>query len=319
MAGLLAGRSVKGLAKDLGVSRSNVQQHRDRLLSDGYLVLSEGRFFPGPGRGGAMRRDNSHHAPVQGAITQGIAPPRLDVATDGKRVFRVTRPPAPGKAEQMPGFAGNKPKGRKPATQLLHKVEYVTGGRTWNIWLEEGLRTGKWTAWVGQVKPAPRFADFQKAGEDPDDAWDRLTIETMVEWSAKAGIGLEPVPRRARPVSVTYPGVVEGSSWRSQKSDADQTPPDPSGRLALEVRGKDMQEAVNALPETTEVVAAIQAEVSRQAGLLLDMARNVTAHVQVSANHAALLSSSAVTPPPGDGVTARPSPSFRPPSPWEFI
>jgi len=320
-AGLLAGRSIKGLSRDLGISRPTVQEHVARLLSSGQLVKSEGRFFPGPAGGVQGAKVTPHHAPVQGGVTPDPAPPaRIDVATDGKRVFRITR--APAAIDQVPGFVASKPKGRKPVTQLMHKVAYVEGGRTWNLWLEQGLKTDSWSLWVGQVQPPPPFAEFQKPGESPDDAWDRKTIDVAVAWATKAGVGLEPMPRRSRPVSVTYPGLViptaKGVPYRSGPSDADQTPPDPSGRLALEVRGGDLQDFVNNGPEWKRaVMGALQDQRDVIAFAVKVQGIAAEAVAGLTKNHAGHLAHNVAQT---DGVAARPSPSFAAhPSTWDFV
>lgn len=276
-AGLLAGRSIKGLSRDLGVARPTVQGHARRLLEAGELVKREGRFFPGPSGGVQPGRITPHHAPVPLAITPEAAPPRLDTATDGKRIFRLTRPP--GYVSELPGFVWSKPKGRS-RSQLLHKVEFAHNGATWNLWLEQGIKAGKWSAWVGQVSPPPRFEDFQRPGEDPDDAFDRLTVQTVVAWAIKANVGLEPIPRRARRVSVTYQGIVENATWRSPSSDADSTPPDPSGRLALEVRGGELQDFVNNGPEMKR---AFDAAIGRVDRAMVTIAERMAEHLEMEA------------------------------------
>lgn len=315
-AGLLAGESMKHLAKRLGMHRSSIQEHARRLLLSGEIAKAEGRYFPGPTGGGAGSHGKSDHAPVLVSTTQDPAPPqvRIDVATDGKRIFRVTRPPAPGLVDKLPGFAGTKPKG-KGRKQLLHKIAHTVAGRTWNLWLEESMAKGSWSLWVGQVLPPVPFAQFQAPGEDPDDAYDRLTIQTVVDWATKASIGLEPIPRRSRAVSVTYPGIVEGASWRSAPSDADQTPPDPSGRLALEVRGGELQEFVNNGPEWKN--AMIREFQGQQAVLqaALKTQGMATAVIAGLTQHSALATSSI----PQTGIAARPTPPASIPSFSDFI
>lgn len=270
-AGLLAGKPIKALARELGLGRSTVQEHAKRLLLAGAIVKAEGRYFPGPGRGVPVAGGHTGHTPVPGGGTQRPAPPqRIDVATDGRRTFRVTMPPAD--VTRLAGFVASKPKGpRKPVVQMLHQVVHAdAGGHTWNLWLDQSLSQGRWSLWVGKVLPPPRFADFQKPGETPDDAFDRLAVRTVMEWAAKAGVGLVPVPRRSRPVAVTFPGTMPpGVVYRGLEQTSDGTPPHPNGWNTLEIQGNDAertrqhQEAHLVLPETTAKVDAFDASLSR--------------------------------------------------------
>lgn len=324
-AGLLAGLSIKGLAKQLGISRASVQEHARRLLETGELVKADGRYCPGTQTGlqGGVQvaRYTRDLTPVQGTH-------HPDVATDGRRTFRIVQPPA--LVDRVPGFQISKPKGQRPGrpvAQMLHHVAHTdTHGRTWNLWLEQSIAKGRWSLWVGQVLPPPRFQDFQKPGETPDDAVDRLTVQVVVDWAAKAGVGLVPVPRRTRPVSVAFPGVVPpGMTWKDDQTTADGTPPHANGWNTLELQGPDaertrlLQKAVRGLPETTGTVANHGDQLQEMDRLLAELGRRVLQHLELDVRRETAATQLAIAHTV-EGIAARPSPSFpRPPSPWEFI
>lgn len=292
-AGLLAGVSMKALAKKLGLGRSTVQEHAKNLLLDGQLVKSEGRYYPGSGqpvKGGVPGAEGTPtHTPMPGRGTQRPAPPRrIDVATDGRRTFRVMQPPA--FVQRLPGFVISKPKGAEPFVQMLHHIAHTDAqGRTWNLWLDHSISKHRWSLWVGKVLPPPRFEDFQKPGETPDDAFDRLTVTTVMEWAAKAGVGLMPVPRRSRPVAVTMPGTMPpGLTWRDSQTTSDGTPPHPNGWNTLELQSNDAertrqhQEAHNKLPETTANVEVLNALVAKLDRVLVALAERAIIHAELS-------------------------------------
>lgn len=292
-AGLLAGRSIKALARDLGLGRSTVQEHVKRLLLTGSVVKVDGRYLPGLDGGVPVAKGHARHTPVPGEGTQRPAPPRsIDVATDGRRTFRVTVPPVD--VSRLPGFVASKPKGPKPVVQILHHVAHTDAtGRTWNMWMDQSVSKHRWSLWVGKVLPAPRFEDFQKPGETPDDAFDRLAVNTVMGWAAKAGVGLVPAPRRSRPVAVTLPGTMPpGRVWRDSETTSDGTPPHPNGWNTLELQSNDAertrqhQMAHRALPETTGRVDRMEVLLARYDKALLALAERAVAQIELEVRQA---------------------------------
>lgn len=326
-AGLLAGRSIKRLARELGITRASVQEHARRLLSTGQLVKVEGRYYPGPAgkpAGGVQGRVYTPgHTPVPPTNTRDPAPPhRIDVATDMMRRFRIVQPPAI--VDKVPGFVITKPKGQRkgqPTTQLLHEVNARdAAGRVWNLWLESSTTTGRWSLWVGKVQPPPRFVDFQRPGETPDAATDRLTSQVVYEWAASAGLVVVPIPGKTRPVAVTFPGTVPpGLTWRDGQTTADGTPPHANGWNTLELQSYDaertrlQQEAHVALPETTKQVADHEAWRHQADAMLADLRRFVLGHLELDVKRQTAANYTAMAQLP-DGIAAKPS-TTSPPRP----
>lgn len=301
---LLRGISLKSLALQLGFSRKNVQKHAARLLLDGELVRqkrgSTWAWAQGPRFGGCDPRPDPRATPDQTVRPQV----RVDVVTDGRRSYIVHQPPTD--VWKLVGLTGTKPKGTNKS-QRAHAVRFTHAGHTYSATLTETVSTNVWGLTVGRVSPPVPFAAFQVAGEDPDDAWDRKCTEAVLAWAQRAGVGVDSHPTRTSRVSVTYLGLVQpGVKWRSSPSDADLSKGDPLGRAELEIRGQELQDFVNGGPEFQKAVVS---EMTSQRAIILELARNVTAHASASANAA--------------GITAsgRPTLPFPVPSPlsWDFV
>lgn len=315
---LLLNPSLKGVARALGLNRKTVQEHADSLLLAGVLVRAKRGtgygWSKGPNWGG------EGGCGVQPASRAGLtsphpAPPRVDEATDGARTFTVMRPP--DDVTRLPGFLGSKPKGKGRA-QLVHAVRFTVKGRTFGLQLNQTIRTNVWGLTVGRVSPPVPFADFQVAGEDPDDAWDRFVVAAVEEWTRRTGVGVDLTPRRTRRVSVTYRAMVQpGVKWRSAPSDADESPPDETRRAALELRGQELQEFVNEGPEFRRYVLE---EMRANRALLKEVVATIGAGAVVSAglarDQAVLLGQAATIAP---AVAARTAANLCPPSPWEHV
>lgn len=163
-----------------------------------------------------------------------------------------------------------------------------------------------------------------RATETVEVWWVSFCEKESNRWALANGFKLGPSRLSQRiEVAVPLPGMPSfGTAQDPVRVDSTPEPGSVEGTAAVMAslqRLPDFQARVNdRLADFAGVRDLVTAELGKQLDLLLSMARNVTAHAQVSANHAAVLTGVSA---PADGIAARPLPSApRPPPSWhEFI